>query len=1002
MKYVKTLLLLLISSFTDSTIAQDEVNVVISAGLDWSTTIAISPDKKLVAKTFSTAISIWDVKTGRLLRNVMYSNDIMKQADSIYFSPDGTKVKVKMGFSNDFFSVDVLTGASVFSQGPPMDYASYTYRKGNRIVISEYLYSGKSKDLSFKSPDGKSKIIYHKVKNTYGATSVMPYIFEVYIESKGTRVGPVDTTLVGNFTFSADSKYLFDGSGVYNLELGKTVSKLKIVPFTGRSVSFYPNTHIPVTSGIDGVRIWDFPNIHDVAVKNFVNFKTSNDGSKLICESFSFESEEKIFQLLDLKKEKLIGKKVVSKESTIGYDISPDGKYFSFLEMKSNPQSQNGTSNSVHIYSTETGNKVHTFKHCTKAYFTADPNFVLHDTAGFGMFKYDLVKKKAIDFPAEKLDLGAYIVEVSQDHQYIFTSQSVPAEGTTYQLALKAWDTETGGLFYETKISDVYASGIQVSNDHKLLVYGSSTANDVFVIDLVSNKTKYILKGHKACVEESHFSDDDKRLVTSSIDGTRRIWNLENGEEMVSLISTGPKDFAIVNPDQYYYATKGAQRLIHFVKGLEVFPFAQFDLKYNRPDLIIESMEASNLELIEPFRKAYLKRLKRMGFTEEMLDGGFQLPTASIENKNELPITTESSSLELRVNLKDKKFNLDRIIVRVNEVPIHGKMGLDISSEKTKSSSKTIPVELSYGRNRISVSVLNDRGVESIAHSVTISYEQKELDKPKLYLYSIGVSEYLESNYNLGYAAKDAQDISNIFSSHDSYFSDIEITTLKNEQVTIENIEGIKSKLTETNVNDMVCVFYAGHGLLDADLNYFLASYNLNFKNPASKGIPYETLEDLLDGIPARRKLMLIDACHSGEIDKDEIVLVGNELANDGDEDLTFRAIQSEGAQQLGLSNTYELMLELFTDIRKTSGAVIISSAGGLEYAIEGDQWNNGVFTYCFLTGLKNNKADINQDGKVMISEMSSYIREAVYTLTKGRQKPTNRAEAIDSDWRLW
>ena len=981
--------------------AQQEVDVVIAAGLDWATTLAISPNKKFVAKTYSTSISLWDVKTGRLLRNVMYSNDLLKQADTIYFNEESTHVIVKMGFSNDYFSVEVATGESTFNQGPPMDYTNYVYKPRLRNILSEHLYTTKMKDISFKSPDGKSKVIYHKIKNTLGATSVMPYIYEVYIESKGTKVGPLDTTLTGNFTFSEDSKYLFNGNGIFDLELGRVVSNLKIVPFTGRSVSFFPGTHIPVTSGVDGVRIWDFPNVHDIAVENFVNFKSSNDGTKLICEKYSFKKEAKEFQLVDLVKGKLIGKKVYSKESTLGYDISPDGNYFSFLEMKSNGSTTGGTTNTIHIYNTEKGDKLHSFENCTKAFFTADPNFVIVDSAGYGYFKYDLINKIKSDFPAEKLELGAYVTDVSQDHQFVFTTQAVHTDGIKQQLKFSVWNTVTGSLFYEKNIEDVYVSGTQISNDHKWLTYTTSNENYVHVINLNTKQEQFVLKGHKSYVEESHFSDDGKRLITSSLDGTRRVWNLEKGTEMVSLISTGAKDFAIVNADQYYYATKGAQKLIHFVKGLEVFPFAQFDLKYNRPDIIIESLEASNMDLIEPFNKAYLKRLKRMGFSEEMLDGGFDLPTASIDNKGQLPISTAAAHLDLEVSLSDQQFELDRIIVRVNEVPIYGKRGLDVSSQKTKNIQRTIPLELSYGKNEISVSVLNKKGVESIAHSVTINYEQNDV-KPKLYLYSIGASEYLESNYNLDYAAKDASDIANLFSGNNDYFSSIEVKTLQNEEVTTENIENLKKELEKTTVNDMVCLFYAGHGVLDADLNYFLASHNLNFKDPASNGIPYEVLEDLLDGIPARRKLMMLDACHSGEIDKDELVVAENELTNESTEDITFRAIQSEATQQMGLSNSYELMRELFTDIRKTSGAVIISSAGGLEFAIEGDKWNNGVFTYSFLNGLKNLKADLNKDGKVMVSELSNYIREEVYILTNGRQRPTNRAEVIDSDWRLW
>jgi uncharacterized caspase-like protein len=95
-------------------------------------------------------------------------------------------------------------------------------------------------------------------------------------------------------------------------------------------------------------------------------------------------------------------------------------------------------------------------------------------------------------------------------------------------------------------------------------------------------------------------------------------------------------------------------------------------------------------------------------------------------------------------------------------------------------------------------------------------------------------------------------------------------------------------------------------------------------------------------------------------------------------------------------------MRELFTDIRKSSGALIISSAGGTEYAMEGGEWNNGVFTFCLLDGLKSGKADLNQDGQVMAGEVNEFIRAEVSRLTNGRQTPTNRAEILENDWRMW
>jgi uncharacterized caspase-like protein len=93
---------------------------------------------------------------------------------------------------------------------------------------------------------------------------------------------------------------------------------------------------------------------------------------------------------------------------------------------------------------------------------------------------------------------------------------------------------------------------------------------------------------------------------------------------------------------------------------------------------------------------------------------------------------------------------------------------------------------------------------------------------------------------------------------------------------------------------------------------------------------------------------------------------------------------------------------EWFADLRRGTGAAVISSASGNEYALEGEQWHNGVFTYAVLDGLKNGKADRNGDGVVTVSELEAFVIDAVRSLTKGRQNPTVRRENLDYDFAVY
>jgi uncharacterized caspase-like protein len=95
-------------------------------------------------------------------------------------------------------------------------------------------------------------------------------------------------------------------------------------------------------------------------------------------------------------------------------------------------------------------------------------------------------------------------------------------------------------------------------------------------------------------------------------------------------------------------------------------------------------------------------------------------------------------------------------------------------------------------------------------------------------------------------------------------------------------------------------------------------------------------------------------------------------------------------------------MQELFAGLDKGTGTVVISAAAGKGYALESSKWNNGVFTYSILNGLKNRAADKNKDRQVTISELKDYSITQVEQLTGGNQKPTARREAIGVDWRIW
>jgi hypothetical protein len=298
----------------------------------------------------------------------------------------------------------------------------------------------------------------------------------------------------------------------------------------------------------------------------------------------------------------------------------------------------------------------------------------------------------------------------------------------------------------------------------------------------------------------------------------------------------------------------------------------------------------------------------------------------------------------------------------------------------------------------VEVSCLNERGIESSRETFEIFYDDKKQVKPDLYFIGVGAGNYADKNFNLKYPPKDIADVTKLWQDKKQQYGNIYTTTLLNEQVTKEEIKKLYTELLKTKIEDEVIIYWSGHGLVGKDMDYYLATYDVDFANPEAKALPYEMLEGLLDSIAARKKLLIIDACHSGEIDKEDVVT--SKLPPG--QKLSVKGVTIVKSKNNSVKTVAALTNELFTDVRRSTGANIISAAGGSEFAIEGDAWNNGVFTYCLINGLRDKKADLNNDGQITISELQAYLQKMVPSLTQGRQKPTSRRENIIKDWIVW
>lgn len=471
----------------------------------------------------------------------------------------------------------------------------------------------------------------------------------------------------------------------------------------------------------------------------------------------------------------------------------------------------------------------------------------------------------------------------------------------------------------------------------------------------------------------------------------------ENPAHAVTFYAIDSSDYLLINKDGYYTCTPASAKLLHYITGdLRIITFDQLDVKYNRPDKILESLGNTDTALINSYKRAYQKRIKKLAIDTTQFAGNYGIPESDIVNKAEIQYDQAKEKLLLKIKCSDRMFNLNRFNIWINDVPLFGLRGINIRHRKSKEFDSSITVLLSEGINKVEASVTNSNGTESYKMPLYVKYTPLVPVEKKVYFIGIGINHFSDARHNLQWCVKDIRDLVNKF--REKYGAQLVVDTLFDNNVVLKNILPLKAKLARTTINDKVIIAYSGHGLLSKQYDYYLSSYDINFSQPEENGIPYEEIELLLDSIPARMKLLLLDACHSGEVDKEDLVFAETgKTAGINNGLIVHRGSREDEliTKTVGLQNSFELMQSLFVNVGRSTGAVVIAAAGGVQFAQESGDLQNGVFSYSILKLLEEKQT-------ITVAEFQKLVAEQVLRLTNGLQKPTTRTELKMTNWNVW
>jgi WD40 repeat protein len=573
------------------------------------------------------------------------------------------------------------------------------------------------------------------------------------------------------------------------------------------------------------------------------------------------------------------------------------------------------------------------------------------------------------------------------------------------QGSLHCWSSSSYEKIGTVSVNFRYLNSATVLRDSFLAVGGADGSYDLALIHLPT--LKIVNHAVSSIYGLANLMTLDDLLLIQYNDGSLKFWDVNFWQPIADcIVDTDKKEFVIYKSDGRYYGTKAILKYLTMTEGLHSYSVSQFDHRFNRPHEILE-----DLPFVDPQKKKVMERLYHKRLQQYKTIKEVRLSETPNIEVNRLPF--EGGSLvNLRIKAKGNR-PLKSLHVSANGVPLYGRSGLKINGERAQFDTGFF-VPLLPGTNDLAISVKDSAGLESSIEKRKI-LSSATVEKDSLIIISIATSNYKNTPYNLRYAVKDGKDLLGTIRKKNTvslptfggYYTsekfNLRLDSLYDEDVNRENFMALAAKIKHCRPQDKIIITLSGHGLLDKDLNWWFAGHNMDFDQPEKEGISYEMILALMEQSPSRHKVLLLDACHSGELDR-STQFVSDTASNSGTALVKqeFRGLKvNKMKSDLDLDNSYELMKSYFMDMNASTGIHVISAASGDSYALESDKWQNGVFSYCVIQAILGENHELLNDG-LTVSELQEYVAQKVQKLTRGKQKPMSRGGNPEYDFAIW
>ncbi len=533
---------------------------------------------------------------------------------------------------------------------------------------------------------------------------------------------------------------------------------------------------------------------------------------------------------------------------------------------------------------------------------------------------------------------------------------------------VQMWNVVSGKLLGNYGAPDgEMINALSVSMNQQFLATGNN-AGIIKIWNLLDGSSKELI-GHSSKVLSVHFSrvraSESELLISGSVDGTTKIWNRVTGKEELTLFSIDSLDWAVVAPDGLFDASPGAMELMYYTVGLEVVELDQLKSSFYQPGLLriklgheklqpVVTTNINSLDLSNKFKAEIIENHINV-FFEPDADGSKKISLFVAEKEVDSNINSEGLFEVKNVDLlKYSKYFLED----TNYIYL-------VSYNKDESlHSQAYPLIYKFSSGSKS-------GSGEINTNEPVSFK----GLPDLYALVVGTSKYSGEITKLVFPDKDAESMAQgLKAVGNRLFNHVFLsllTTASQNADSISNRNNIEKILKEfaikAKAKDVLLVYFSGHGSTFAENGkpqfYYLTkdvtTSDLSNQDVRNKfTISSNDLSAWLTAIPARKQVLIFDACHSGEV------------------------ISSLESSARDISPSKIVALDRLKD---RSGTFILTGSAADKVSFESSQYGQGLLTYTLLQGMRG--LALTEDKRVDVAKLFGHAKDRVPVLAESINK---------------